>query len=115
MMTVATLSYEYMMHDCCTIHMKIIGCKEGHICPPSVSPCCTMGVFIYMGEALSHLGELKECMYIRRSVERFYSSTVQPSTLSMSVKLLTCISDVLVSVLVGRTSVLDVFSVTSML
>ena len=41
-------------------------------------------------------------------------STVQQSTLSLSARLLTCLSDVPVSVLVGRTSVLDVFTVTSM-
>ena len=70
-----------------------------------------MGVFIYMGEALSHLRELKECVCIT-AVSNV--STVQPSTLSLSARLLTCISNVPVSVLVGRTSLLDVFSVRSM-
>jgi hypothetical protein len=36
-------------------------------------------------------------------------STVQPNTLSLPARLLTCLSDVPVSVLVGRTSVLDVY------
>ena len=65
-----------------------------------------------MGEALSHLRELKECICIA-AVSNV--STVQPSTLSLSAGFLTCISDVPVSVLVGSTSVLDVFSVTSMI
>jgi hypothetical protein len=41
-------------------------------------------------------------------------STVQPSTLSLSARLVTCLSDVPVSVLVGRTFVLDGFTVSSM-
>ena len=41
-------------------------------------------------------------------------STVQPSTLYLSARFLTCLSDVPVSVLFGRTSVLDVFTVRSM-
>ena len=56
-----------------------------------------MGVFIYMGEALLHLRELKVmCIAAVSNV-----STVQPGTLSLSAMLLTCISDVPVSVLVN--------------
>jgi hypothetical protein len=40
---VTTLIYVYMIYDCCTIRVKIVCCKEGHI-PPFWS---SMGVYAY--------------------------------------------------------------------